>query len=315
LSKVLVVVLLIALAGASLPAQQLDPITTWATMAAYEYDVYPDIVYKRASNVDLKLDVITAGPKSQMRPTVVYFHGGGWMAETKADTGLYYLPYLAQGMDFVNVDYRLASVALAPAAVEDCRCALRWVYRHASEYGFDTSKLVVEGHSAGGHLALMTGMLDSSAGFDNECPGKENLKVNAIVNYAGITDVVDLLQGPHTTAFALMWLGSLPDRMELAKKLSPLSYVRPGSPPIITVHGDKDTLVPYEQAVRLHEALDRAGAPNELVPGHGAAHCCDRSWTRQGSALAQEAVLKFLQQHGVLELLRRTDYNYRGGPK
>jgi len=83
-------------------------------------------------------------------------------------------------MDFVNVEYRLASVALAPAAVEDCRCALRWVYQHAKEYGFDTSRLAVEGHSAGGHLSLMTGMLDASAGFDNECPGKVEFKVNAI---------------------------------------------------------------------------------------------------------------------------------------
>jgi len=76
--------LLVPLLGSSLHAQQLDPITTWATIAAYEYEVYPDITYKRASNLDLKLDVITPGPKSQLRPTLVYFHGGGWVAETKA---------------------------------------------------------------------------------------------------------------------------------------------------------------------------------------------------------------------------------------
>ena len=64
-------------------------------------------------------------------------------------------------MNTINIDYRLAEDSLAPAAVEDCRCALRWVYRHAKEYGFDTNKIVVAGESAGGHLALMTAMLDA----------------------------------------------------------------------------------------------------------------------------------------------------------
>jgi acetyl esterase/lipase len=72
-------------------------------------------------------------------------------------------------MNTVDVDYRLASQSLAPAAIEDARCALHWVYDHAGEYGFDRSKIVVSGDSAGGHLALMTGMLTPSDGFDNGC--------------------------------------------------------------------------------------------------------------------------------------------------
>ncbi len=68
------------------------------------------------------------------------------------------------GLDF-NVEYRLARIALAPAAVEDCRCALRWVIRHAKEYNFDSSKIVVTSDSAGGYLALTTSMLPGSAGL------------------------------------------------------------------------------------------------------------------------------------------------------
>jgi acetyl esterase/lipase len=81
------------------------------------------------------------------------------------------------GMNVVNVEYRLASIALAPAAVEDCRCALRWVIQHAKEYGIDANRIVVSGESSGGHLALMTGMLPASAGLDRQCPGADNLKV------------------------------------------------------------------------------------------------------------------------------------------
>ena len=56
-----------------------------------------------------------------------------------------------------------------------------------------------------------------------------------------------------------------PDRESLAKKVSPLTYVRPDLPPILTVHGENDPLVPYQQAVRLHRALTEAGVPNRLV--------------------------------------------------
>ena len=83
------------------------------------------------------------------------------------------------GWAVVNVEYRLGQVARAPAAVEDCLCALRWVIASAEEYGFDTERIVVTGNSAGGHLALTTGILPASAGLDRQCPGDEELSVAA----------------------------------------------------------------------------------------------------------------------------------------
>jgi acetyl esterase/lipase len=283
--------------------QELDPVSRWATIAGSEFRVHPNIVYNKANNVDLRLDVITLDNTKKPRPTLISIHGGGWVAGSKEPYGFRSLPFLAHGMNVVNVEYRLASVSLAPGAVEDCRCALRWVYDHAEEDGFDTSKLVVEGSSAGGHLSLMTGMLTPGAGFDNECPGhisqgkRENVKVAAIVNYFGITDVADLLQGPDTRWWALMWLGSQPNRMELARRLSPLTYVRKDLPPIITLQGDKDPTVPYSHGVRLHKALDAAGVPNELVTIPGGGH---GGWPRAENLRAQTAVFSFLEAHGVL---------------
>ena len=283
-------------------AQELDPATRWATIAFSEYRVSPDIVYKTTGGMDLKLDVITAGNSSDVRPTVIFIHGGGWVGHSKESHMLFPLPYLARGMNVVNVEYRLASESLAPAAVEDCRCALRWVYRNATEYGFDTAKLVMAGESAGGHLSLMTGMLDASAGFDNDCPadeppGNPPLKVAVIVNYCGIADVVHLLEGPRRQHFAVSWLGSQPNRMDLARRLSPISHVRRGLPPVITLHGDADDVVPYEDSVKLHEALGKAGVPNQLVTLPGTKHW---NWPRKEYLKAQQAVFKFLEQHGVL---------------
>jgi acetyl esterase/lipase len=297
MTRKIVPVVFLMLFSSTIFAQQLDPVTTWATIAAYEYPVQPNIVYGKANNVDLKLDVIMAGPSSQKRPTVVYIHGGGWVGGSKERYALWTLPFLAKGMNVVNVEYRLAHVSLAPAAVEDCRCALRWVYRNASKYGFDTSKLVVAGHSAGGHLALMTGMLPEHSIFDSECPGKEDLKVAAIVNFFGITDVADLLHSPDLRTWAVEWLGSQPDRMALAKQLSPLTYVRKGLPPIITIQGDKDGTVPYHQGVDLEKALNRASVPNQLVTIPGGGH---GGWSRSENVRAEEAVFQFLQAHGIL---------------
>ena len=84
-------------------------------------------------------------------------------------------------------------------------------------------------------------------------------------NWYGITDVVDLIErapGP-SGSFTEAWLGSTNDLEEVAKRVSPLTYVRQGLPPVLTVHGDADPIVPYSHGVRLHQALDEAGVPNE----------------------------------------------------
>jgi acetyl esterase/lipase len=206
------------------------------------------------------------------------------------------LPYLEMGWAVVNVGYRLANVANAPAAVEDGRCALRWLIRNAKQYMIDPSKIVVTGHSAGGHLALTTGMLPESAGLDRQCPGNEALKVAAVVNWVGITDVSDVLEGPNQKAYAVQWLGSQPDREEIAKRVSPINYVRPGLPPILTVHGDADPTVPYAQAVRLHQALDRAGVPNKLLTVPGGGHW---RFTAEQDAKLFVQIREFLAQHGL----------------
>jgi acetyl esterase/lipase len=293
-------ILVAVFCGVSSSAQSPDPLRT-AVLINHAYDVHSNITYQVANNVELKLDVYRSREAKMPTPVVMMIHGGGWLVSNKDDYVLTAVPYLAMGFAVVNVEYRPGKISLAPAAVEDCQCALRWIARHAKEYNFDLDKLILTGPSAGGHLALTTGMIPASAGFSNECayqddPKTPKPKVAAIINLFGITDVADLLQGPNLRTYAVSWLGSAPGREELARRVSPLTYVRPGAPPILTIHGDADKVVPYSHALRLHQALTKAGIRNQLLTIPGAGH---GSLTADQDLLAFETIRSFLESLGI----------------
>lgn len=278
-------------------AQSQSP-SAWATDVGSRYWVQPDIVYQGANNQSLKLDVWYQHDVKTPSPTLVYIHGGGWIFGTKESSVLQFLPFLERGWTVVNVEYRMASSSLAPAAVEDTRCALRWVFRNAQQWHFDTSKIVLTGHSAGGHLSLITGMLPAGTGLDNQCYGDEKLNVAAIINWYGISDVNDLIKGNNLKNYAVMWMGSQPNAEEIARRVSPLTYVRAGLPPILTIHGDKDDVVPYSHASRLHEALDRAKVPNQLFTIKGGGH---GGFSQTEYASSYETIWAFLKQQKIIQ--------------
>lgn len=271
-----------------------------ATFAAYlstGNQVTPDITYLTASGVDLKLDVYRPRGATGPLPTVLLFHGGGYrMQSTKEGFALNAIPWLQMGWNAVNVEYRASQIALAPAAVEDVRCALRWVAQNAKEHGVDTNRIVLSGNSAGGHLALIAGMLPESAGLDRRCPGREPVKVAAIVNWYGITDYTVLVDD-MTRGYAVTWFGPQMNRTELAKLVSPITHVRPGLPPTFVIHGDADPTVPYDQAVRLSDALKKAGVATELYTVPGGQH---GNFPREHVLRAWNAIAAFLAKHNVI---------------
>ena len=273
----------------------------WSVDLLNNYRVISNVTYSVATGYECKLDAYVRNSSAGPVPTVLYIHGGGWVAGTKEAAVMNIFPYLEMGFSVVNVEYRLAKVALAPAAVEDCRLALRWVFKNAKTYGFDTTKVIVTGGSAGGHLALMTGMLDASAGFDwpkDWDAATPNPKVSVIINWFGITDVNDLLSGVVTPNYAAAWIGNQLNREAIAKRVSPLTYVRKNLPPIFTVHGDKDQLVPYNHAVRLHEALTKAGVVNQLVTIPGGKH---GGFSPEEMLNIISGIREFLKKQGILQ--------------
>jgi acetyl esterase/lipase len=311
--------LVAGLCGLACAAGQTQPASTSAADAVVafshalgaQYRVLPNLTYSTANNVELKLDLYLPQNASAGVPLVVFMHGGGWVEGRKESSVLHLLPYLQMGFAVANVGYRLGRVSPAPAAVEDTRCALRWLSRRAKEYKLDMAKVVLTGASAGGHLALITGMLPTGHAFDRACATDDStrwvsgsepaLPVAVVINHFGISDVEDLLSGPNAKHYAIEWLGAAPAREALARSVSPLHYVRPGLPAIFSVHGDADALVPYAHSTRLHEALAKAGVVNELVTVRGGGHGNFSPAEHQRIALAMRA---FLAQQGITALAR-----------
>src|SRR5205085_5069434 len=131
-----------------------------------------NITYLNVGGHESKLDLYRRRDAPGPFPALIYIHGGGWTGGFKEDVIMHFLPFIEMGWNVVNVEYRMAGVALAPAAVEDCLCALRWIAANAAQYRIDSSKLVLMGDSAGGHLALAAGMIPASAGLDSACAGE-----------------------------------------------------------------------------------------------------------------------------------------------
>lgn len=292
-------------------AQAVDAPTRFIQVAN-SYTLTANTTYLRASGTDLKLDLYRPSDATGPTPTLMFMHGGGWTGGTKESSLFAFLPFLEMGWAVVNVEYRLADVALAPAAVEDCRCALRWIYQNAKQYKFDLNNIVVTGQSAGGHLALTTGLIPESAGLDHQCPGDrrrpwttgdlttQELKVAAVLDFYGITDVEDLMnRKPGTSGnFTEAWLGSAPDRAAIAKRVSPTTYVRRGLPPVMIIHGSADPIVPHDQAVRLQKALNGAGVPNELFTVEGGGH---GGWKTADYERIYKAIRAFFAKHHIGE--------------
>jgi len=239
------------------------------------------------------LDIVQPKAASgEKRPGVIAIHGGGWVEGSKDDYTARVCPrYAEKGFVCASVEYRLAKAATAPAAVTDVLDAAHWFETNAKKYNVDTKRIVVMGGSAGGHLSLMVGMTPKSAKLGPPA------QVAAVVDFYGITDVADQLDGPHKQDYAVTWVPEQAGRLDLASRVSPMTYVRKGLPPILVIHGDADSTVPYEHSVKLVKALRDAGDDAELVSVPQGEHGFPEARVNE---IYQQNIWPFLKKHGVI---------------
>ena len=255
-----------------------------------------NVVYTKVNNWEGKMDIYNSPKASKPTPVVINIHGGGWNHGVKeSQTG--FNTFFKMGYAVANMEYRLTGQATAPAAVEDTRCALIYLIKNAKALNIDVNKIVIMGGSSGGHLALMGGLLGNDHRFDGNCAGVENIKVAAIIDKYGITDVWDWGYGPNITSkSAKTWLGDKAKDQEFAKTVSPITYVNKNSPPTFIVHGDADPTVPYQQSVALHKKFVDAGVKTQFMTIPGGLH---GKFPKEKNSELNKAIADFLKELGL----------------
>jgi acetyl esterase/lipase len=224
-----------------------------------------NVVYKTVDEWQGLMDLYLPPAGKSPSALLINIHGGGWNTGSK-EMDSYFGSYFKKGYAVANINYRLAGTAPAPAAIEDSRCAIIYLINQAKQLNIDTKRIVLCGTSAGGHLALLAGMLGNNKVFDSGCTPVEPIKIAAIVDKWGISDVVEWgfgAKGPGNNAVK-RWLGNRSGDTAFARQLSPLAYINKETPPVFIAHGDADPVVPYTQSASLYQELNRAGVKTVL---------------------------------------------------
>jgi acetyl esterase/lipase len=225
--------------------------------------IVQDVTYCEIDGQELKMDLYFPSAGGAW-PCMIFVHGGGWTEGDKAPMPI--VP-TAAGILVVSINYRMYPAYRFPAMIEDVKCAIRFLRSRAAEYNLNPEQIALVGHSAGGHLAALAGLADTSAGWDIGPYLEHSSQVQAVVVMSGPADLAKSFPA---------WVEDLKINVFGEDKLagsSPMAYIRQDAPPFLIVHGDCDDAVPVEQANMLHAALTKAGASSHLVimknAGHG----------------------------------------------
>ncbi|GAA4857010.1 alpha/beta hydrolase [Saccharopolyspora cebuensis] len=278
------------------------PRTAAADLGAAE--VVRGAVYAERDSGPLALDLFLPEASGEPVPLVVYAHGGGWDAgertldaDRRTAEALAAEQLLARGYAVATVDYRLTTVAPAPAQVVDVSDAVRWLQRNADRWGLDPDRVALWGASAGGHLVAQLGV----ATDDPAAPGGGLTGIRAVLDWFGPTDLSAEAQAKYTelTPYAekviVRLLGCLPAECpERAAAASPIEGVSGAEPPFLIQQGTADSLVPLEQSLDFAAELRRRGTTVQLHPYEGVDHGFGRG--RQAE-LAVDALIAFVETH------------------
>lgn len=239
-----------------------------------EVTVTRDIPYIADAGPRQTLDLYlpeTAGSTAHplVVPLVVWIHGGGWRQGDKEAVRVDYL--LSEGYAIASLNYRLSSDAIFPAQIQDVNAALGFLWDHAAEYRLDQERFIVGGTSAGAHLATLAGLSanDSPDTFTTD----PDVRISAILDFFGPTDfTVAGMIGEEPEALVGLLGGTVEEKPDLARAASPVSWIDDADPPVLTIHGESDRIVPVSQSQVLDAALEDAGIEHTLIVIPGAPH-------------------------------------------
>jgi acetyl esterase/lipase len=241
-----------------------------------------DIEYVPGGGKSRSLDLYLPAQSGKPLPLIIWIHGGAFRAGDKARCPA--LPFTARGYAAASLNYRLSGEAVFPAAIEDCKAAVRWLRANAATYNLDPGRFAAWGSSAGGHLVALLG---TSGGVkdlegDGGNPGQSS-RVQAVCDWFGPTDFLQMEAHALTpgkpfshdaadSPESLFIGGAIQENPEKARRANPITYVTKDDPPFLIMHGDQDPLVPHHQSVLLDAALRKAGVEVTFHTVKGAGH-------------------------------------------
>jgi acetyl esterase/lipase len=252
-----------------------------------------DVIYARKFGTALTMDVFKPKEKAN-GAAVVIMVSGGWFSAHEAINPAFAQEFLKRGYTVFAVVHGSQPKFTIPECVADVKRAIRFIRFHAKDYGIDPERIGVTGGSAGGHLSLMLGA-DSDKGDEKAKDPVDRVpcRVQAVACFFPPTDFLNYGE-PGKEALGrgqLSWLRAPFDfqeldektkafvpvaddakRREIGKRISPITHVTPDDAPTLIIHGDKDRLVPLQQAEIMIAKLKEAGVPSELIVKKDADH-------------------------------------------
>jgi len=239
--------------------------------------VLPDIAYREGDSKAWRLDLVMPSERGDApRPGIVFIHGGGWRSGDKR-SGRFFgsaVQYAQKGYVCITINYRLLGEAQFPACIEDCKCAVRWFRANAEKYNIDPERIGGYGNSAGAHLVAMLGLTDKDDELEGDGPYQnQSSKLQAVCCSATPTDF--MLFGNRLgskEALAARYGGTVENVIQRAKHYSPITHVSKDAPPMLVVHGTRDTTVPIAHGDNLVAALEKAGTDVTYIKVDGAGH-------------------------------------------
>ncbi|MFW5750621.1 MAG: alpha/beta hydrolase fold domain-containing protein [Planctomycetota bacterium] len=249
--------------------------------------------FHRDATTELQVAVRLPHAPHARCPTLIWISGGGWMHMGLG--GLDRLDWIrAHGFALAGIEYRTAPTHRFPVAVRDVFAGVRFLAAAARELGLDPRQRVICGDSAGGHLSALVALAPEMALFRDQrhCAGRQT--VDGCIAFMPPTDLRGMTAAGR--GFLEAFLGGDPTRgcMETAIAASPVTYVHPGTPPFLLIHGRRDTLVTIDHSRWLYAALARAGVSRRLIELPGITHDANALYNHPTSTAA---MLRFLRSH------------------
>jgi len=252
--------------------------------------------YGKGGDVSLQLDLYSPKEIGTAVPGVLFIHGGSWKGGSREIYHSYCVHFAERGYVAATVSYRLVDVAPFPAAVEDVKCAVRWMRANAERLGVDPNQLAVVGASAGGHLATMVGYSSDVAELEGD-GGHSGIssRVQTVVDFYGPVDLTTDFARDKGPILDFMGGKRFEDAKQQYELASPLTHVTADDPPTLIFHGTIDRIVPIHQSEMLVARLEEEGIAHEYDPIEGWPHGMDAVEGVNAHCLAK--MFEFFDEH------------------